>query len=266
MYFIKNKVIFNNYKIIKYIDKFKCFLINLYEKYKSEKNKRYWKSLKGKYNNQIGFVIGNGPSLKINDLTEIYKGKYISIASNKIYLAFNQTLWRPTIYTVTDGLIWTNINNKLDKFFNVIHINKNLNNKKNTILTRYWTSLPPFSFSSDISKGINGGYSVTFENLQIAIYMGLNPIYLIGCDHSYVNDKNDVSGEVECNSDIDKNHFILNYTEKGEIVDYAPIDKVTKSFLIAREYAENNEIQVFNATRGGKLEVFPRIKFDEIMK
>jgi hypothetical protein len=49
------------------------------------------------------FVIGNGPSLRIADLDRL-KGE-ITFASNKITLAFTETDWRPTYYTVCDAVV-----------------------------------------------------------------------------------------------------------------------------------------------------------------
>ncbi len=46
------------------------------------------------------FVIGNGPSLAIADLERL-TGE-VTFASNKIYLLFEQTPWRPSYYVAED--------------------------------------------------------------------------------------------------------------------------------------------------------------------
>ena len=48
------------------------------------------------------FVIGNGPSLKYDDLEKLKKNKEICIAANKIYLAFDNTKWRPNYLCISD--------------------------------------------------------------------------------------------------------------------------------------------------------------------
>ena len=37
-----------------------------------------------------------------------------------------------------------------------------------------------------------------------------------------------------------------------------------EGYMCAKEYAERHEIKIYNATRGGKLEVFERVDFDSL--
>lgn len=60
--------------------------------------------LKNRYKNKRCFVIGNGPSLKLDDLNKL-KNEF-TFASNKIYKIFNQTDWRPSFYFAEDSLIY----------------------------------------------------------------------------------------------------------------------------------------------------------------
>ncbi|NQU09812.1 hypothetical protein HQ590_03405, partial [bacterium] len=57
------------------------------------------------------FVLGNGPSLRTADLDRLQTE--ITFASNKIYLAFDQTAWRPTYYTVVDLLVAENNSDRI---------------------------------------------------------------------------------------------------------------------------------------------------------
>lgn len=43
-----------------------------------------------------------------------------------------------------------------------------------------------------------------------------------------------------------------------------PLDFATMTFEKAREYADGHGIKIYNATRGGKLEVFERVNFDKL--
>ena len=36
------------------------------------------------------------------------------------------------------------------------------------------------------------------------------------------------------------------------------------AYIKAEEYSQNSEFKIYNATRGGKLEVFERVDFDEL--
>lgn len=44
----------------------------------------------------------------------------------------------------------------------------------------------------------------------------------------------------------------------------ADVYKITCAYNSAKRYAEEHNIQIYNATRGGKLEVFERKHFDSI--
>lgn len=47
------------------------------------------------------FIIGNGPSLTMTDLEQLRDE--VTFASNKIYLAFKMTSWRPSYYVLEDN-------------------------------------------------------------------------------------------------------------------------------------------------------------------
>ncbi len=49
------------------------------------------------------FVVGNGPSLKVDDLDKLV-GE-ITFASHRIFLDFEQTQWWPTYYAMCDAVV-----------------------------------------------------------------------------------------------------------------------------------------------------------------
>ena len=44
----------------------------------------------------------------------------------------------------------------------------------------------------------------------------------------------------------------------------ADIDLQLAGYKAAKEYVDSHGIEIYNATRGGKLEVFPRVNFDDL--
>lgn len=232
----------------------------------------YWKQLKGKCIGKRGWVIGNGPSLKIDDLDRLKNE--VCIASNKIHLAFEQTTWRPSLITVVDKVLWPKIRKSGEEHYEKIHFPRSLCSFRDLLNRKYkyWNALPnadtdpdtELRFSDDVAKGVHGGYSVTFDNLQIAVHLGLNPIYIIGCDHFYAG---------ECPDDVSKktievkelNHFHPDYRKKGEVVTPANIEGIDLAYRHARSYGKSNGIEIYNATRGGHLEVFERRDFDRVL-
>jgi len=49
----------------------------------------------------------------------------------------------------------------------------------------FWTEDPFDAWPRDPSDGLYAAQTVTVTLLQLAVLYGCNPIYLIGCDHSY---------------------------------------------------------------------------------
>ncbi|MEM7487245.1 MAG: 6-hydroxymethylpterin diphosphokinase MptE-like protein [Bacteroidota bacterium] len=239
-----------------------------FKKYKRDKS--YWQELKNKYEGNRGFVIGNGPSLKIGDLTKLQNEGEITIASNKIFLAFDQTPWRPSIFTIADGLVWDKIAHQIHEDIEVVHTRYDLDYKKSNVPVRVWRRLKDtyrklneVKFSDNLIQGMHPGGTVTFENLQIAIYLGLNPIYIIGCDHYYGGEDDEKGTTISHKKGIE-NHFIKGYRKPGEKAGKANLGFMNASYLSVKAYADLKGIKVFNATRGGYLEVFERTIFDDL--
>tara|TARA_Y100000588_G_C14255012_1_gene925035 strand:+ start:1189 stop:1959 length:771 start_codon:yes stop_codon:yes gene_type:complete len=228
------------------------------------KSKEFWQRNKNKHKGKRGFIVGNGPSLKISDLN-LLKNE-ITIASNKIYLAFEQTSWRPTYLTVFDRLLWKEIKEEIYNYHNPIILphDRFPINKKNTIIIKnngYFKMSQGNGFSNNMIDGLWGGRTVTYNNMQIAVHLGLHPIYLIGCDHYYKEDKpKSEKKNIIINSNTN-NHFINNYRKDGQKINYAPIDIMTNAYENAKLVCIKNNTAIINATRGGHLEVFDRVNF-----
>ncbi|WP_246943871.1 6-hydroxymethylpterin diphosphokinase MptE-like protein [Bacillus pinisoli] len=231
-------------------------------------NGRQIKSLKNIHLNKRCFIIGNGPSLTTGDLSKLHNE--ITFAFNRIYYLFNQTDWRPTYYCAEDDKTITkskeeinNLNIK-NKFFPINFPRDNkiqFKNAKYYIFKFGDRNIEP-KFSKDIVKGIYWGNTVAYTAIQLAVYMGIKEIYLLGVDHNFskmINDK----GEIIIDETA-KDYFTNEYNnDKNDL--YIPnVDISTRAFLAAKNYADKHNIKIYNATRGGKLEVFERVNFDNI--
>jgi hypothetical protein len=240
----------------------------IYIKY-SKKLKQFEDIHKGKR----CFIIGNGPSLKIEDLEKL-KNEY-TFGANKIFVAFEDTDWRPTYYCIQDfKMITSELESiKQNAGADVKFIAGNpLVSKKNVLPdwiyffvdTRSFYPNYPL-FSEDIANRIFDGGTVTYAEIQFAVYMGFSEIYLLGVDFNYsvsINNDNTFS-KTET-----KNHFSDKYLGNGELgkhFNYPSLENSLLAYKSAREYADRNNISIYNATRGGKLEVFERVDFDTII-
>jgi effector-binding domain-containing protein len=88
--------------------------------------------------------------------------------------------------------------------------------------------------------------------------MGFGEIHLLGVENNHsIMVRND--GTLIKNDNA--SHFSGDY---GKILFPPRYDEVVKAYRSARDYAERHGIKIYNATRGGALEVFERVNFDEI--
>ena len=242
--------------------------------YAKSADSSYIKSLKDSRKGSRCFVIGNGPSLTVADLEMIACED--TFASNGIVNLFSKTSWKPTYYLSVDReYIAHEAKNMPDLpvghvFVNLTPFSKGLAGQPNvTLLNKrpaYFSSrkytVDNIAFSNDPSEFIAEGYTVTYAALQLALYMGYSEIYLIGMDHTYsrvANSDGDISrdsGVVDhCFKDTSGTHVNPQYREGVEF-----------AYLVARIAAEQRNASIYNATRGGALEIFERVDLDKVLK
>ena len=209
------------------------------------------------------FIVGNGPSLTYKDLECLHQHNEIAFGVNRVYRAFPDLNWRPNYFCMSDNFGLKSYGDDVKKldlpcFFISNDYQKFWENFSDERFYQFYrirrfekNTLPPFS--EDVSKGVYGLATVTYDCLQIAVYMGFKEIYLIGVDSNYANSQYDV-----------KNHFIENYYDPGMKVNSFVTYSAFLAYQSARHYAERHGIKIYNATRGGKLEVFERVDFDSI--
>lgn len=231
---------------------------------------------KNAYEGKACFVIGNGPSLKTADLERIRKAGYVCFASNKIYKCFNQTDWRPDFYACTDTMVftqnWEEIFEevKCAKFLSYLfkwHISYESWKKKDYFLIRYNVKYQTEEFPEDVVRMASGG-SVTYVLIALAWMMGFKTIYLIGCDHTYkfYETLQQKAGVTETTETVQGDYFVKDYMKVGEKMCIGDLKRVERGYRLAKEHIEKNGGQIYNATRGGVLEVFERKDLDKILE
>ncbi len=120
-------------------------------------------------------------------------------------------------------------------------------------------------FSTDASQRLYCGQSVTIINLQLAYYMGFSEVYLIGMDFSYtIPDSAKVEGDLITSTEDDPNHFHKDYFGKGKTWKDPKLDRVMNNYQLAKVMYEADGRAIYNATAGGKLELFERRDFHEV--
>ena len=119
-----------------------------------------------------------------------------------------------------------------------------------------------FLFSDDAAKGLYNSSTGMYTAAQLAAYMGFTEIYLIGVDHHFRVSQNN-QGQVVVDDTV-KDYFTDKYNEDKANLYIPNTEKSTLTYIAMENHCDKRGIRVFNATRGGKLEVFQRVDFDTL--
>lgn len=201
------------------------------------------------------FIVATGPSLLIDDLDILERNGEICFSMNIIHKAFDKTKWRPEYYAVSD-IQYISENMDIIDSLNVSHKFVgdqypefwNFSHDARIIKYHFNASDCCYDFSPDASRGCYAGHTITYICMQIAVFMGFDEIYLLGVDCNYQKGS--------------KNNYFIEEDEE-DYMEHRE-DKMLMAYQSAREYADAHGIKIYNATRGGALEVFERVNFDEL--
>ena len=218
-------------------------------------------------------IVGNGPSLRIEDLERL-EGT-VSFASNKIYLAFTETPWRPDYYSVEDVLVMQNNLEQISMLTGVTKIfPENMQNSgyvapdvifvpvRDPLSYQDPLSDPGFpEFCSDLRGGMAWGSTIVYSQIQMAVHMGCREIVLIGLDHAY--DHSEARSDGLLVHAGEQNHFHPSYRAKGELWHPPNLDVLEVSYRRAHDWCNAAGIRIVNASRATRLDVFDRVEFDD---
>lgn len=243
-----------------------------------EKEQNHIKELKDIHIGKRAFIIGNGPSLTIEDLNMLKDE--ITFATNDIISVYGQTAWRPTYYLIEDRTSARNKYSDKEKFSYILNNCDALicdsatciyNDKTRDNNKIYFYKSKKYDIShkdevvpygSDPSELVCSSGTSLYPMYQFATYMGIKEIYLLGVDFSF---KNEIHADgTRKTNERKKNHadFIVDGYAVQEAV-YL-VDHIYGIHKAAKKYSEENNIKIYNATRGGKLEIFERVNFNKL--
>lgn len=215
------------------------------------------------------FIIGTGPSLTIDDLEKLTDE--ITFAPNRVFEVLKKTEWTPTYYVNQDYGLLNNFSDEIKSikskvsFIPVDCSDRYPEENFEYFILKHKEFYPndaPFSF--DITKYIAQGFTTIYGAIQIAIYMGFKEIYLIGVDHNYSITR-DAKGNVVRDESV-KSNYSSAMSEYIDIKILPRIEETTISFETAEKMSRKNGFRIFNATRGGKLDAFEKVNFDDVLE
>lgn len=246
------------------------------------------------------WIMGNGPSLREMNL-DLLDGEIV-FASNSVFLLFPQIKWRPKYYSCVDTRV---LPDTIVEITEMLQDNPGMQGFFPEELPQYDGSgqtiqtsslfppleniqlfkqrpmikkqLPSSAFTIGAGAVLCSPKTVTIALMQIAVIMGFSDIYLFGCDTSYtIPDSVLQSGRavhgkpgekllLTSTLNDDPNHFTANYFGAGKKWHHPKTDQMIRHYTLAKEVLDSAGVAVFNATVGGKLDVFPRIDYREVL-
>ncbi len=278
-YFKKSKNILVNDGLEVFIDrsiKYSIVKLKRISQKKDRNNISRFEELKGKYKGNRVFLLGNGPSLNKTPL-HLIKNEY-KMCCNRFNLFFERLNWFPDFYIAVDDLVikdaYKEINtdvipNVTLSFFPDIHPS-NVEIKNKLIIDReniLWLNTDKPEFSLNLPKcGINK--TVINAGLQVLAFLGFDEIYLLGMDMTFreqsVQKKNSRNWIAE--KDDDPNHFDPRYFGKSRSYHNPTVHEMIDTLAEGKKFFYEHNVKVYNATVGGKLEVFPRVNFNDLFE
>lgn len=226
------------------------------------------------------FVIGNGPSLKMQDLSPL--ASEITLVTNSFYRhPIISEQWQPTYYFLSDPAyfdssidlsVFRDLTKRIQSTtFFVPHFAKDFVSKtgalppERTYFVVTWGEFDDQKcpVEPDLTTSIPGMQTVVQFAILVAMYMGCSQIYLLGLDHDWLSH----GGEhlTFANASEKANQTTGNITGWN----YRPLMEAVLFMWQIYEgigkLAGVKGVEITNATRGGFLDVFPRESYEGIV-
>ena len=219
--------------------------------------------LKNIYKGRRCFIIGNGPSLKRTDLSLLRNE--VTFGLNRIYLFFERMGFCTTYYVAVNRLVIEQSARDIMKIPAPKFISYWAHDLVQFTPDVMFIRDPlygPIRFSSDITRKVWEGATVTYVAMQIAYYLGFQQVILVGVDHSFQTQGTPHATVVSMGSDPD--HIDSNYFGKGFRWQLPDLETSELAYRLAKLNFEQAGRQIFDATIDGKLQVFPKVKYEEM--
>lgn len=247
-----------------------------------------------KYSGKRCFIIGNGPSLKMQDLT-LLGDEYVftcnQIMRNPVYPSLKSNFHffaDPTFFQLKKE-------NSAD--MEVFELMKKINTNGNSPICFFATEGYEFSKEFELDKELDLHYFVhrlqftdeydsnlRFERfvpnlhtvvhyaIAMAIYMGFKEIYLLGCDCTNVvtavNTRLQDGNGAEYAYEISQNEKNRMQQRNSKIMmedELKSFSEVFRAYRLFGQYCSKRGIDLINCTNGGLLDSLPRKKYEEVI-
>ena len=210
------------------------------------------------------FIIGNGPSLNKMDLHPL--AGEITFSLNRGYLYYDR-IGEPCTYLVSvNAYVMRQFAEEILALDNTRFLAWGCRrlfpiDDRIGFIAGPTRNDPP-RFSTDVTRDIWGGATVTYVAMQLAYYMGFKQAILIGVDHRFAT-KGDPHTLVTSEGD-DPNHFAPGYFGKGVKWQLPDLETSELAYTLARDAYAADGREILDATVDGKLTVFPKVHYEDL--
>jgi hypothetical protein len=226
---------------------------------------------KDKHQGERCFIIGNGPSLKKTNLSQL-KGEY-TFGMNRIYLLFPELGFTTTYFLSVNDLVIEQCAQdilalQMPKFLGWRSrgfIHQTLENKtlpSDPPLSFLFTTYSGPKFARDAGERIWEGATVTYVALQLAFHMGFNQAVLIGVDHNFTTSGKPNTTIVSQGDDPD--HFDQQYFGTGFRWQLPDLETSERAYRMALQNYGSAKREILDATVGGRLTIFPKVDYNSL--
>lgn len=249
------------------------------------------KKIKGIGYGKKCFILGNGPSLKQNNIEEI-KEKSVVFSVNEFFRVGSKA--RISDYVVADPLYFNPQEELSDDFFKNFKEYKTKNQK-----VRYWFPIDYYDYirmklgdiedcyffspygglgnikanEIDLSCRVPSRFSVIHYCIQMAIYMEVDSIYLVGCEET------GIFGVLNNYIDIGFDEHAYNVSEKQQTLFNNYVNKnipitlmlggfleIFKGYKTMSSLCAEKEIPIYTCAKKTLLQDIKYISFEEAIK
>ena len=229
--------------------------------------------LKNKHANQRCFIVGNGPSINLMDLSylknEFVIGTNYSFFKKEIestYICISDTYRMKELELYEKDLVDKTI-------FYASHIGPTLETIPQSLSLR---TIPlnvldnKIEFSWNIKNGVYCNKkmaSVVFPAIQVAVYLGSKEVYLIGVDQDYSSDQLWFHGKQgQSHKHLWKENTMPSKDVIGHNYNYNYETQFKPAIETFDKILSENNIILANAGIGGKLNAITRVEYNSLFE
>lgn len=211
------------------------------------------------------FLIGNGPSVRHEDLDQLRD--HITVCCNRFYLAYSKTFLRPTWLVSSDQQMIDDFGQEIVDCSDGAQVwffsKKRPRIRGDFGHSSIWSTRDKFRLSLHPLGVVDPGGGTLIAAAQLVIYLGARSLYLYGVDHKF-NFQKTTSTDIFKSAVGEGNHFISGYRNNRP---WCPpsVLQIETSFSAIDAWLRVNGGFLKNASRESQLPHIERISFESAL-